>query len=77
MNADDTVLDYLTGPIIGSALTVSNALGAGFLEKVDENALAHERRKSLPRRRQADRIWADMEGFRVTGPSRRQVSKLE
>jgi GxxExxY protein len=51
MNADETVLDHLTGPIIGSALTVSNALGAGFLEKVYENALAHELRKSLPLRR--------------------------
>ncbi|HET6237296.1 MAG TPA: GxxExxY protein [Acetobacteraceae bacterium] len=46
MNADDTVLDHLTGPIIGSAMTVSNALGAGFLEKVYENALAHELRKA-------------------------------
>jgi GxxExxY protein len=45
MNADDTVLDHLTRPIIGSAMTVSNALGAGFLEKVYENALAHELRK--------------------------------
>jgi len=51
MNADETVLDHLTEPIIGSALTVSNALGAGFLEKVYENALAHELRKSLPLRR--------------------------
>ncbi len=46
MNADDTVLDRLTERIIGSALTVSNALGTGFLEKVDENALAHELRKA-------------------------------
>ena len=70
MNADDTGLD-LTGPIIGSALTVSNAFGAGFLEKVDENALAHERRKSLPLRRQGDRIWADMGRFRLARPSHR------
>jgi GxxExxY protein len=48
MNADEIVLDHLTERIIGSALTVSNALGAGFLEKVYENALAHELRKSLP-----------------------------
>jgi GxxExxY protein len=27
-------------------MTVSNALGAGFLEKVYENALAHELRKA-------------------------------
>jgi hypothetical protein len=37
MNADETVLDHLTERIIGSALTVSNALGAGFLEKVYEH----------------------------------------
>ena len=46
MNADETVLDHPTDRIIGSALTVSNALGAGFLEKVYENALAHELRKA-------------------------------
>jgi GxxExxY protein len=46
MNADDTVLDDLTRPIIGGAMTVSNALGAEFLEKVYENALAHELRKA-------------------------------
>ena len=45
MNADDTVMDHLTGPIIGSAMIVSNALGAGFLEKVYENALVHQLRK--------------------------------
>ncbi len=51
MNADETVLDHLTERIIGSALTVYNAVGAGFLEKVYENALVHELRKSLPLRR--------------------------
>ena len=40
MNTDD-----LTGMIIGSAFTVHNAIGCGFLEKVYENALAHELRK--------------------------------
>jgi GxxExxY protein len=45
MNADDAVLGHLTRPIIGGAMTVSNALGAEFLEKVYENALAHELRK--------------------------------
>jgi GxxExxY protein len=48
MNADETVLDHLTEQIIGNALTVSNAFGAGFLGKVYENARAHELRKSLP-----------------------------
>jgi GxxExxY protein len=43
---DDTELNELTGRIIGCAYTVANALGAGFLEKVYENALAHELRKS-------------------------------
>ncbi|MBN1867260.1 GxxExxY protein [Candidatus Sumerlaeota bacterium] len=39
-------LDELTERIIGCAYTVSNTLGAGFLEKVYENALAHEIRKA-------------------------------
>ena len=36
----------ITEKIIGCAYTVSNALGAGFLEKVYENALAIELRKN-------------------------------
>ena len=36
----------LTERIIGCAFAVSNCLGSGFLEKVYENALAHEIRKS-------------------------------
>ena len=36
----------LTGKIIGCAFTVFNQLGHGFLEKVYENALAIELRKS-------------------------------
>jgi len=32
--------------VIGCAFTVSNTLGIGFLEKVYENALAHELRKA-------------------------------
>jgi GxxExxY protein len=46
MNANEAVPNDLTERIIGCALTVSNALGAGFLEKVYENALAHELRKA-------------------------------
>lgn len=38
--------DELTEKIIGCAYTVLNALGPGFLEKVYENALAHELRKN-------------------------------
>ena len=39
-------MDKLSEQIIGCAYAVSNGLGAGFLEKVYENALAHELRKS-------------------------------
>lgn len=39
-------LDHITQKIIGCAYTVSNTLGVGFLEKVYENALAHELRKA-------------------------------
>jgi GxxExxY protein len=38
--------DNLTEIIIGCAMKVSNKLGAGFLEKVYENALALELRKA-------------------------------
>lgn len=37
--------DRLTELIIGSAFKVGNELGHGFLEKVYENALAHELKK--------------------------------
>ena len=36
----------ITEKIIGCAYNVSNTLGCGFLEKVYENALAHELRKA-------------------------------
>jgi GxxExxY protein len=39
-------LKPLTEKIIGCAFKVSNTLGPGFLEKVYENALAHELRKA-------------------------------
>jgi len=38
--------DPLTSKIIGCAYRVANELGSGFLEKVYENALAHELRKA-------------------------------
>ena len=44
MNADR--LNALSERIIGCAFTVANTLGIGFLEKVYENALAHELRKT-------------------------------
>ena len=44
--ADGEDTDALTERIIGCAFAVSNGLGCGFLEKVYENALAHELRKA-------------------------------
>jgi len=38
--------DKVTETIIGCAMKVSNTLGVGFLEKVYENALAIELRRS-------------------------------
>jgi GxxExxY protein len=46
MHADNTELNELSRRIIGSAFTVLNTLGAGFLEKVYENALVLELRKA-------------------------------
>jgi len=46
MNADKHRLNQITEQIIGCAYTVGNQLGCGFLEKVYENALAHELRKA-------------------------------
>jgi hypothetical protein len=42
---DKVELDAITERIIGAAHKVSNTLGAGFVEKVYENAHAHEMRK--------------------------------
>lgn len=46
MNADRERLNQISQKIIGSAYRVSNALGHGFLEKLYENALVHDLRKS-------------------------------
>ena len=39
-------LNELAEKVIGCAFTVANTLGTGFLEKVYENALAHDLRKA-------------------------------
>ncbi len=49
---DEADLNALSERIIGCAYAVSNGLGCGFLEKVYENALAHELRKAGLRVRQ-------------------------
>ena len=51
MNADERrseedKMSQLTEKVIRCAFAVSNTLGCGFLEKVYENALAHELRKA-------------------------------
>ncbi|HEY9854055.1 MAG TPA: GxxExxY protein [Leptolyngbyaceae cyanobacterium] len=48
MNADERrwEINQITEKIIGCAFTVGNNLGCGFLEKVYENALAYELRKT-------------------------------
>ncbi len=43
--ADETELNRLSKVIIGCGMAVANSLGAGFVEKVYENALAQEFRK--------------------------------
>ena len=42
INADERRLNTYSEKIIGAAFEVSNVLGAGFLEKVYENALSLE-----------------------------------
>jgi GxxExxY protein len=42
---DARLLQPVTERIIGCAFRVANALGHGFIEKIYENALAHEMRK--------------------------------
>ena len=51
MNADErrlneSELNSITEKIIGSAYNVGKIMGCGFLEKVYENALAHELRRN-------------------------------
>ena len=46
MHTDDVGLGRVSERIIGGAFAVANTLGAGFVEKVYENALAFELRRS-------------------------------
>jgi GxxExxY protein len=46
MNTDVVRINELSNLVIGCALTVASTLGSGFLEKVYENALAYEIRKT-------------------------------
>ena len=55
----------LTEKIIGCAFKVSNVLGCGYLEKVYENALAHELRKAGLKVEQQKRIDVFYDGILV------------
>ncbi len=46
MDTDEHRLNQITEKIIGCAFRIANELGCGFLEKVYENAMVHELRKS-------------------------------
>lgn len=58
-------MTQLTEKVIQSAFTVSNTLGCGFLEKVYENALAHELRKAGLQVQQQHEITVHYDGAAV------------
>jgi GxxExxY protein len=58
-------INAISEQIIGCAFTVSNVLGTGFLEKVYENALAHELRKAGLRVEQQSQIHVVYDGVEV------------
>jgi GxxExxY protein len=65
MRTDEKRFDWITEKIIGCAFLVANALGYGFLEKVYENALAHELRKIGLRVEQQVRLTVRYDGVVV------------
>ncbi|MBN1912013.1 MAG: GxxExxY protein [Pirellulales bacterium] len=58
-------INRISERIIGCAFSVSNSLGAGFLEKVYENALAHELRKAGFDAKQQESIRVFYDGVEV------------
>ncbi|MDX9975556.1 MAG: GxxExxY protein [FCB group bacterium] len=70
MNADErrferSEMSQLTERVIRCAFAVSNTLGCGFLEKVYENALAHELRKAGIKAEQQHGITVFYDGVAV------------
>ncbi len=57
--------DTITEKIIGCAMKVSNTLGIGFLEKVYENALVLELKRSMLETEQQKQLQVTYEGFVV------------
>ena len=67
MNADKTTIavNQITEVILRCAYRVSNTLGCGFLEKVYENAMAHDLQKSGLKARQQHPITVHYDGVTV------------
>jgi GxxExxY protein len=65
MHADEAKVNRLSERVIGCAFQVMNTLGAGFLEKVHENALVHELRKTGPSVAQQHGITVKYDGIVV------------
>ena len=58
LNVEQTTLNQISEKVIGCAYKVSSTLGCGFLEKVYENALAHELTKCGLKHNQQERVLA-------------------
>ena len=65
MNTDEHGLNSITEKVIGCAYRVANGLGPGFLEKVYENALAHELKKAVVAAEQQRRVMNLYDGVVV------------
>jgi GxxExxY protein len=65
MNADAAALNRVSEHVIGCAFQVANTLGTGFLERVYENALAHEPRKGCLEVEQKHAIAVKYDGIVV------------
>ena len=61
METDRDQLNAVTEKVIGCAYRVANGLGRGFLEKVYENALAHELGKAglTVQQQKGVQVWYD------------------
>ena len=57
--------DSLSEAVIGCVFRVANGLGAGFLEKVYENALVHELRKAGLEAKQQVSVFVHYDGINV------------
>ena len=67
MDTDEDKLNRLTERIIGCAFRVHNVLGSGFSEKVYENALVHDLKKSGLVVAQQPRVEVFYDGVLVGG----------